>query len=777
MDPTTSLSISLSLAAATSTSATHSSKSITIPATPRNRQLVGDVSHPNSARMFNHTPPRARIEVCGCVVLEGDMHLTATLLGENGYFRFCIVSDGCKWRKCADIAIASMMEEWSEVFSSSAVYESWSAEQALVRFLPVDRATGADLQNNVGRLLPENYHPFIHLRSLLLKMFAKAGYAVESQFLDSDFFRSLYMSGRWSEGQSGNFLDQMDFRALRKQDSEPTRANIFGRVFASPEKLYNTVGGIVDMPDATIMGSYDAGALSVNAATGVLTFTPTSEMMVAFDYLLRWRTEYRVASRTALKGLSEITFAIDDSVKIPLANTATDLRGGLLMSGYEYNLMIFDVVEGATYQLVAEEIVNPSADVEALEEGDTQTRILLTTQQRSTLFTNTFEGPLCNFRLAMITDGIYQTPLSDWAIYNGSVSEYGTVELEARVRTMPVECSPSSPVLFDTLYFGGGDEGMEITVFAGCSIQPVFYPHPSLNSTLLWGDVADHSFTGLDLLLRLQEMFNLRILTDNVAGKVIIEPDGEFVGRGEVVDLTGCVDFSQPILSEELGADGARTLRFAYRRGDYAVEEFCKQSGESFGEWSVELDNRFAKEESRSVVGSLFTPSIGRSGVVVEAPSAHLIVARNSHTGERVANLNFSPKILSYRGLKPLAVGEKWSWPRSTERLYPLLTFFDDGSLGGTPCSLLFEDRDGVVGLNRWWQGSIDSLNHSRRLRLHIALRPEQVEALGLPDGKGWDFRSHYLLCFEGERVLARLEEICNYDPREPSTEAVFVTL
>jgi hypothetical protein len=142
-----------------------------------------------------------------------------------------------------------------------------------------------------------------------------------------------------------------------------------------------------------------------------------------------------------------------------------------------------------------------------------------------------------------------------------------------------------------------------------------------------------------------------------------------------------------------------------------------------------------------------------------------------------VALLNFLPKIVAYRGLRTLPEGEKWSYPFGVEESYPLVTFYDDGSLGGEAMSLLFEERGGVKGLAEWWRGRVEALNHSRRISLHIELRPEEVEQIVVPNSTKHDFRANYLLTIAGEKVLCRMEEIVDYNPVAPSTKVVFVTV
>lgn len=777
-DGSLSLSISLSLAAVTSLTSAEvfPPLSLTIPKTAHNRTIMGDVEHPSSARMFNHTAHRARVEVDGCVVAEGLAKLTASISGSDACYRIEIVSRSRDWHKTATKPLSALMEDWCATLTATTLSESLSAHNPLVRFLPVERGSGTDKECYVGRVLHENYHPFIHIASLLRAVFAEAGYTIESEFVNSEFFRSLYMSGNWSRRNYGGWVANMDFKALRSEDSPEVAANAFGRVYASPLLHYNTIGNLVDLPDESA-GGYNSGSLGVEESSGRLMFTPTTSLMVAFDYHLKWRTDYRILDRNRLQGFSTVRIRIGDEVGNLLPNTFKDYRNEDLSAGYDYNFVIFDHTEGATYRLLADEVVNGDADLSNLREGDTESRVLLTTQSRSTLFHHNLSGKLLNLRVAMVVDGVECSPASDWAVYSGAAGECGSTEVNASFRSQPIACTAGESVFFDDLLFEGGEQGMTMSLLSGSSITPVFYPYPTIGSEVVWSDVAAWDFSTLDLLVALQELFDLQILSEPTLKRVYIEPRNNLYDGEVIIDFSERIDLDRPIVVEELGDDCSQHLRFAYRSGDVAVEEYTEESGERYGEWVATIDNIFASEDERSVVNNLFTASLSQCGVVAAAPSAHLIVAKGSAKASVIQHLNSLPKIVSYRGMHPLPSGERWDYPTRNASSYPLLTFFDNGSLSGTPRSLLFEDRDGVEGLHRWWDRSIEQTNHSRRLRLNVYLLPSEVEQFVTTTFLKNDFRALYMLLYEGERVLCRLEEICDYDPSATSTAAVFVTV
>ena len=767
LDPLSTLSVSLSIASLTSTSWGRAgySKSITIPATPLNRRLMGDCEQPLAAQMFNHQEHTARVEVRGSVIIEGAIYLTASRLGGEGFYRFNIIGKAREWVRSAGVALSALVDDWGGTYSEEMITASLQGgDEQLVKFLPVERGTGEGVDSYVGRILPENYHPFLHIASLVERIFAKAGYAVESDFFGSDFFRSLYMSGRWSEMNWAEWPALMDFCARRNADSEWAAGDLFGRVYADPLANYNTIGNLVDLPAESSGGAFS------HESSGRIRFTPTRKMMVAFEYALRWKTEYRIASRTSLVGFSQLRPYYGDTLTVPLKNTFKDRREEGLRSNFEYTFIIFETVEGATYKLLVDEVG---------AEGSVVTRELLSTTSRTTKFSHNLTGTLRNLRVEMRHDGFIGSPASDWAIYDGYVNETGTRELGVTFRSKPEVCAPDDPKYFDLFYFGGAEKGMTMSLLAGSTVRPILYPHPVLGDEIEWGDVADYSLSGLDLLGALKELFDLQIYTDPLARKVCIEPRRDFCDPQVVIDLSGRIDSSEPILVEELGADHPKHLTLRYRLGDKAVDEKVVAEGVPYGEWSAEVENIFASEGMNLITNRLFTASVSTSGCVAEAPSASLIGVGDSEAEvpQCVAALNFLPKIVSYRGLRTLLEGEKWSYPMDMEGEYPLATFYDDGALGGEAVSLLFEERGGVKGLAEWWRGRVEALNHSRRITLHVALRPEEVEQIVVPNSTKRDFRAHYLLTIAGEKVLCRMEEIVDYNPVAPSTKVIFVTV
>ena len=204
-DQRSAVSVSLGIASITKieTGRTGYSKTIRIPATALNRRIMGDAAEIHGAEAFNRGVHTARIEADGFVVLEGAPMLLRYehTEGPGGWYELSIVGAGKRW---IEHAAETMFNEtdipFETTISEATVRQSWSWEHP-VRFFPVqrDRFTvprSGGIEPSVRVMTFDDYHPFLHLRTLLDAIVGEGGYRIRSDFMDSEFFRSLYISGR-----------------------------------------------------------------------------------------------------------------------------------------------------------------------------------------------------------------------------------------------------------------------------------------------------------------------------------------------------------------------------------------------------------------------------------------------------------------------------------------------------------------------------------------------------------------------------------------------------
>lgn len=771
IEPSVGLSVGLSTAELTSLEwgRTTLIKGVKIPLTPQNQRLMGDSHNPLSAEMYNDSPHTAQVVYGGSVVAEGDIFLRRCCVGPKGYYQFDIVGSEREWVLASQAPIAQLGINFDTELTPEVVEESWTKSGAAVRFLPVERGLWNNIPLAERRLSLVDYHPFLHLHTLVESIFDQAGYSVVSKFLGTDWFRKLYISGAWSVSEDvDRWFEKNNFVALRNQESTPQQADHAGRVAANPLAHYNTVGNLVDAT-SSLESEMANGTFGV-ADDGRICFTPKSEVMVAFEYHLRYNTQTRVLSRERLQAFDTIHLDDNNEVVVPQQNRYSDQKNGTLIGGILHKLFIFAPTEGVTYHLRATRTI----------EGQSEQVELLTTTDRVTPLP-VLNGAIYSNLTLIATEGIVEMEsAADWAIYYGYIEEYNSRELEFTLISKPEVVTPQSPKFFDLLWFGGAEPGMSLTLHKGCSIRPIFLSMPQEGELLRWGDVAAVENSQFELLNSLRKLFDLEFYTDTLQ-VVYIEPRGELY-NSNVVDLSSRIASDHGILISEIGSDSTRRIRVAYAKGDLVVEQLAEEEGRPYGSWTAHIENIYAPNTTTDVVAEMFTPSVAVEGSVGSAPSAKLIdVSGAAGVPERgVVRMNFAPKIVYYKGVVELPEGQLW--PSMAEQggscYYPQAIFFeapeDEYSSG---VSLLIEERDGVVGLNRFWQHQVALLNRARRIELHLRLYADEVEALRVPNSLERDFRALYKLSVCGEEVLCRLEKVENYNPQEALAKCSFLTI
>ena len=108
-------------------------KDITIPLTPRNQRFMGDAHHPLTAQRFNNVRHTVRVECDGSVVAEGDLFLTASQMGAEGYYKFDIVGSERGWVAASQAPLADLGILYDKPLSAQTIRESWDAVGAKVK--------------------------------------------------------------------------------------------------------------------------------------------------------------------------------------------------------------------------------------------------------------------------------------------------------------------------------------------------------------------------------------------------------------------------------------------------------------------------------------------------------------------------------------------------------------------------------------------------------------------------------------------------------------------
>ena len=416
------------------------SQEFTLPATPRNEALLGSARDPHTSGRFNASLHRAVLSAEGAKLLAGTVRLLK--VSDEGY-RIEIREGGARWAKNAARRVFSALGiDYHARLLPSTVSASWT-DDSPVKFFPIRRDEYPQ-QNSPSDLLPaerilsvDDYHPFLHVATLVETIFAEAGYRIESNFTSSPEFRSLYMSGAYPSRDTAALAARMGFYARRLAPAT-AQGNHLGRVSANPSTTANSVGNIVETatPQTLDTDGEPIPELCNNGNCfgfdkGRIVFTPTTEVSAGFEYYLKYTTDHRILTRERLRGFDSVYLGTGADMPFTLANRYEDRRPDI-SPGHRYLAIVFDHTDGAQYRLA----YTKDGVAEAL-----WTEFSARTAQVTTPASGTVADPVL-----LIRSGTrWVRYAGDWALYDGYVTESGRTTVELRVRTAPERIAPASP--------------------------------------------------------------------------------------------------------------------------------------------------------------------------------------------------------------------------------------------------------------------------------------------------------------------------------------------
>lgn len=740
---------------------------LTVPATPRNDEVLGRAADPHTASPFNAGRHTAVLSAGGAVLMAGAVRLLE-VSGEG--FLLEIRDGGSAWAENAALRMFNTLDvTFSAPLTPAAVVAGWT-DSSPVKFFPVHRDEYPQ-RNGSQDLLPaerllsvDDYHPFLHVSEIVERIFAGAGYRIRSRFLASEFFRGLYMSGAYPSRDTAAAESRMGFSARRLVPATAA-ADHLGRVYADPKALYNTVGnvvetaaaGSVDADGETVPGLYDNGGCFA-LREGRIAFTPPAVVSVGFEFYLRYTTDHRILSRTRLRGFDTFYLGPGSRIAFALANRYADRRSEIAPNRV-YRAIVFDHVPGASYRLTC-----TRDGVQGVEWGAFAAR----SAQVTTPASGSVTAPVL---LRRSGDG-WVVHTGDWALYDGYVGETGRTTVEVRLRTAAAIVGPDAPHFFNQVFFEGAEEGMTLTLHKECALRPCFGSGPGFGAQLAFADVAQHRIRQIELLEALAHLFNLRFYTEPATRTVWIEPADDFFGAGPAADWSAKTDFSQEVVRSQLAAQHRERRTWGYQPGDGAVRRFEAGAKTELGRWTYVSPSFAARQGEQVRLNPLFSPSLDSVGHYLNAPSARMLQVgdRDDADGD---GTNFTPRIVRFDGMHALPDGERWGAP-SGAAAYPLAAFHFEGDALTEGFTLCFEDRDGIRGLHRFHDRQAGHEATGERIELSLRIAPDEYEALFAPGTGAADIRSVFRIDTGAGVVRATLAAIAPYDPDAASVRCTF---
>ncbi len=723
--------------------------SVELPSSVVNDELFGGDGYIHAPKRFNSEEHEAVVCSDGVVLFEGSAHLGEVAWREGQlYYSLTIKAQRALWMTMAASNVFNEFAVDLEMkLTKSKIKAQWQSDDA-VRFVAVRRDTYEPIQSSVSNesvreiVALEDYHPFLNVDAMMRSVFESAGYRVESEFMDSDYFKSLYMSGSYgSSTNSEQTVNAMDFYVRRYEDCTVT-ADYRGRVYMTPYYGASCVGMVVDPETAnTESDCYSNGGCFMEYES-VPAFVPLVETSVGFLVRLNYITPYTIADRSTLTAFNSVHLCVGHDYEFDVTNNFSDLKGEML-SDFAYMLCVFEYASTDDVSIYFR-----LADGTLQYYGELSSRV--------TYFTTPTSEITEMVLMYNLSDGTQETYIKDWAVYNGYIQESGETEVDVTLRITPTAISPTSPKKFDEMYIDSGVAEWEFTLLKETSITPYFYKHPGVNADITFADIAQHDKYQSTLVESIAHMHNLRFLTDDVNKVVYVEPYDDIWDNTKVWDWSDKIDWQQEVEMSDLAEEVYKCRKWGYRDGDGVTARGDDiPTDEEFGFWEAEINSTVAKDTStESLLSPLYSPSQNDDDMLLQVGDRDDL--------DNVNSFDFTPRIVRQNGYMLYENAQM-----------PYMAFYDPNNY----VSLCFEDRGGMTGLNSYYQGQIALEERGRVVSVWMKLTPFDVASLFAPSEVAPNVRSIFGLDLKGDYARCILREIVEYDPLKESVKCRFVVV
>ncbi len=717
-----------------------------IPLSGDNTAIFGIAGDIHPATKFNAEGYAMSIEADGIELFAGRAYLTQVVWEQGA--RYAIVecrSDKAIWATAAAETLFSKIAiEYNSYLNQNNIEASWSND-SVVKFFPIVRdeyvSEGTSTDVTGVRILRsiDDYHPFISLTALLEAIFSASGYSYQSTTALEESFDEIYISGDYSSAENEAAREAMGFYAKRAADVTTTTDSL-GRVAMSPYNLYSTVGNIIDL--STVESDTEcynySGVLQYDNQAVI--FRPTTQISAGFEYYLHYTCQCEVESRTKLKGIDTLSTISNGDIEWEITNRYVDYRDSP-SSGMLYTLIIFDFTAGETFDLYG-------------LYGESSKSFIRSINSRITTLTIP-ASYFSSLQLYIASGSGYVDYTKDWALYSGYVTGLPTTEVKITVRSSPALYSPTSPMEFELQLLKGAAADAEFTLHSDSSVRPYFAAYPGYNAAITFEDVAQHSFSALDLLSSIQHLFNMRFVTNEAAKEVTFESFDRFYTDGEF-DWSDKIIQSEEVKFVDVAHSKNRYNKLGYQQTDGVVVRLGESDNKYFGQWSYTVDSFAASSSERTDLNAILCATTsGEDGVMIVGDRDDI---------DTVDSLSFSPRIARYFELVEVE-GENYSLP---------LVAFHAPERDFTLC---FEDRDGVQGLNRLFASEVATFARAQKIALSLRLSAYDYSNLFAPSPMSPSLRS--IFCFEihGESFRTILHSVESYNPATGVARCIFTTL
>jgi hypothetical protein len=584
-------------------------KTVRIPETSLNRQIFGDIADLSVSSTFNpNLKTKCWVLVDTVVVLEGYLQLRNVQddidLGGRVYEIVIFAENDNFVKELQEFELTDLdFSELSHTYSSTNILTSWTQSWNWGYYYPlIDYGYDWDYADINGIRLSRNdveiddMYPATNVKYIVDKIFSFADYNYQSDFLNSDIFKDLYIPfnrtylARDTSGLEDKFAIGMtgpasftSSRATIEAINETFSRNLGGGASALQFLVgkYRIPFNNENQPYGDPDGLYDITTYEYTANTN-----DTSQLFVCnFDisFFFRNTINYGISDYDFIDPLTgqytnHICFKRS---KDPL--TGVDIPGGVVMPvNGSTNPVPFksDIIDGL-------EIFGP-AFVFGTNVGATPSRVV---------------GKIA-------TDMLDNTTSSRTKLYPGE--------------KVWVEVQYTIPSQIKNNFIGNPNVSYTFITF---NDRNEFFN--TLNDRILPNEFIDYNLTvvpknikQIDFFTSLIKMFNLYVEPSKDDERtLLIEPREQFYETGEIKDWTYKLDINTPLDIQILGETQNKKTIFTYKEDKdyYNVDYKDFRAGRVYGQYEYDIENDFVTGEK--TVELIFSPT-----PIVQVPNSNNLV-------------------------------------------------------------------------------------------------------------------------------------------------------
>lgn len=598
------------------------SKTIVLPGTGRNNQIFGYIydlgsfnyEQPGSANIgavFNVAQTsRAELRLNGLLVLRGVFRIT-NIIKDKDIIEYEGAIFGELAGFVADIGSRKLDEldfsEYDHVYNRTNIVSSWDSINGEGYYYPlIDYGT---YSSNKVDYDYKTLRPALYIKEYIDKIFSSPNsqYTYESQFFESNFFKSLIIPNNAKE------LRTLNNRALKVSTS--SSAGI------TDQLLYFDVN--------EYLGDFTTSDGKIFTYNGASTFKPTLNLTIQ-DFVLQT--------------FENIEFQLKIVLRVTSGPTTTryGMNGNNGLTSFDYTIPQERLTTNVNASFSGNTIAIGGIGILGFQPKTGSQITVTNTALNNGTYTVTGVNVLSRtitVSQTLVTESENSTTLN-YAPNSRTSANINLVDYSRNNQFIDVNISNGNQIAVE-VYFAQSPSN----ILAKSSLQvvsqiPISAP-AVLDDDLFLNDALPKNILQKDFFTWILKMFNLYVTEDKLREKhLIIEPYVDYYGTN-TIDWTYKVDRSKPWQIKPMGMLNGRFFEYKFKEdNDFYNEGYKKKFNESYGDRLQDTGFQFAKDKQTIQIGFSPTPLIQYNGTDKVVPAIYKKSKGNAVDQEELTESN-----------------------------------------------------------------------------------------------------------------------------------------